>query len=75
MNLNVAGYSLLPALPEIVLAIGATRLTATLLFGIAAVDIATFLQVVAVVGTVSVLACAVPSARVTNLQARALSAE
>jgi putative ABC transport system permease protein len=50
-------------------AIGATRLLTTMLFGIAATDAATFGQVALVVAVVSLLACAVPTARAGRLTA------
>ena len=45
------------------MAAGVTRLLSTMLFGLTATDAATFGEVVAVVATVAVLACAVPTAR------------
>ena len=72
---HVLGFVASGVAAGVVLAIGATRLASTLLFGVAATDVATFFQVVAVVGTVSVLACAVPSVRATSLHAPTLSAE
>src|SRR6185295_12485205 len=57
------------------MAAGATRLLSTMLFGVAANDAATFGQVAVVVAAVSVLACAVPTARVGRLVVRVLQAE
>ncbi len=51
----------------IVMAAGLTRLLTTMLFGLAATDCATFVQVALVVAAVSVLACAVPTARIGGL--------
>jgi putative ABC transport system permease protein len=59
----------------IALAVGVTRLLSTMLFGLAATDAVTFGQVAVVVAAVSVLACAVPTARVGRLVVSALKAE
>src|SRR5207249_4409727 len=48
----------------IAMAIGVTRLLSTMLFGLAATDAVTYGEVGAVVAAVSLLACAVPTARV-----------
>ena len=59
----------------IAMAVGVTRLLSTMLFGLTATDAVTFGQVAAVVAAVSVLACAVPTARVGRLVVSALKAE
>jgi ABC-type antimicrobial peptide transport system permease subunit len=59
----------------IALAAGVTRLLSTMLFGVAATDVVTFGQVALVVTAVSVLACAVPTARVGRLVVSALQSE
>ena len=59
----------------IAMAVGVTRLLSTMLFGLAATDAVTFGQVAVVVAAVSVLACAVPAARVGRLVAGVLNAE
>jgi putative ABC transport system permease protein len=59
----------------IAIAIGATRLMSTMLFGLAATDAATFAQVAAGVAVVSLLACAAPTARAGKLVSGVLSAE
>jgi predicted permease len=51
----------------IAMAAVAARLLSTMLFGLAATDAMTFVQVAAVIATVSVLACAVPAARASRL--------
>jgi predicted permease len=51
----------------IAMAVGVTRLLSTMLFGLAATDAMTFGQVAVVVAAVSVLACAVPTARMGRL--------
>jgi len=57
------------------MAVGVTRLLSAMLFGVAATDAVTYGQVAAVVTSVSVLACAVPTARVGELVVRVLKAE
>jgi putative ABC transport system permease protein len=59
----------------IAMAVGVTRLLSTMLFGSAATDAVTFGQVAAVVAAVSVIACAVPTARVGRLVVGVLKAE
>jgi ABC-type antimicrobial peptide transport system permease subunit len=59
----------------IAMAAAATRLLSSLLFGVAATDAATFIQVGVVVAVVSVLACAVPAARAGRLTALVLNVE
>jgi predicted permease len=59
----------------IAMAIGATRLVSTMLFGVAATDVVTFGQVAVVVAVVSGIACAVPTARLGRLVAGVLRAE
>lgn len=59
----------------IVMAVGATRLLSTMFFGLAATDAVTFGQVAVVVAAVSVLACAVPTARLGRLVVGVLKAE
>ena len=59
----------------IAMAVGVTRLLSTMLFGLAATDAVTFAQVAVVVAAVSVLARAVPTARVGRLVVSVLKAE
>jgi putative ABC transport system permease protein len=59
----------------IAMAAGVTRLLSTMLFELAATDAMTFGQVAVVVAAVSVLACAVPTARVGRLVGSVLKAE
>jgi putative ABC transport system permease protein len=59
----------------IAMAAGVTRLLSTMLFGLAATDAVTFGQVAAVVAAASILACAVPTARVGRLVVSVLTAE
>ena len=59
----------------IAMAFGVTRLLCTLLFGVTATDAATFGQVAVVVAGVSVLACALPTARAGRLVVSVLKAE
>jgi putative ABC transport system permease protein len=54
---------------------GATQLIAAMFFGVAATDVATIAQVVVVVAAVSVIACAVPTARAERLIVSVLKAE
>jgi putative ABC transport system permease protein len=72
---HVLGFVASGVAAGVVLAIGATRLVSTLLFGVAATDSATFVQVAGVIGVVSLLAAAVPTMRVGRLTGRALQAE
>ena len=51
----------------IAMAAGVTRLLSTMLFGLAATDAVTFVQVAVLVAAVSILACAVPAARLGKL--------
>ena len=59
----------------IAMATGLTRLLTTMLFGLAATDVVTFGQVALVVAAVSVLACAVPTARIGRRIGSVLRAE
>jgi putative ABC transport system permease protein len=59
----------------IAMAVGVTRLLSTMLFGLSATDAVTFGQVAVVVAAVSVLACAVPAARVGRLVVAVLKTE
>ena len=68
-------FILVGLMAGIVMAVGATRLLSTMLFGVAATDAATFIQVALVVAAVSLLACAVPTARVGRLVVSVLTAE
>ena len=54
----------------IAMAVGATRLLSTMLFGVTATDAVTFGQVGAIVAAVSALACTVPAARLGRLVVR-----
>jgi putative ABC transport system permease protein len=51
----------------VAIAVGATRLLSTMLFGITATDVATFGEVTAAVALLATLACAVPTARVSRV--------
>lgn len=57
------------------LALGVTRLVSGMLFGLAATDVATYCQIAAVVATVSLLACAIPTASVGRQVTSVLKAE
>src|SRR5262249_58920713 len=57
------------------LAVGATRLMSTMLFGVTATDVVTFGEVSAAVAFVSVLACALPTKRLGRLVVDVLKAE
>ncbi len=57
------------------MAVAATRLLSTMFFGVAATDVVTFGQVAVVVAAASVIACAVPTARVGRLGVGVLRAE
>jgi hypothetical protein len=57
------------------MAAAVTRLLSTMLFGLAATDAVTFGQVAVVVAAASILACAVPTARVGRLVVSVLNAE
>jgi putative ABC transport system permease protein len=59
----------------VVMAAGVTRLLSTMLFGLAGTDAVTYGQVAVVVAAVSVLACAVPTARSGRLVTSVLRAE
>jgi putative ABC transport system permease protein len=59
----------------IAMAVGVTRLLSTMLFGLATTDVVTFGQVAVIVAAVSVLACAVPTARVGRLVVSVLKEE
>jgi predicted permease len=58
-----------------ILALGVTRLLSTMLFGVSATDVATFIQVGVVVTAASAVACAVPIARAGRRGASVLKAE
>jgi hypothetical protein len=51
------------------MAAGLMRFVSTMLFGLGSFDLPTFLQVSAVIGAVSLLACAVPTLRALELGA------
>jgi putative ABC transport system permease protein len=59
----------------VAMAVGVTRLLRTMLFGLAATDAATFTQVALIVAAVSLIACAVPTARVGRVVVSVLKAE
>jgi putative ABC transport system permease protein len=59
----------------IAMAFGVMRLLSTMLFGLAATDAVTFVQVAVVVAAASGVACAVPTARVGRLVVSVLKAE
>jgi putative ABC transport system permease protein len=59
----------------IAMAAGVTRLLSAMLFGVAATDAVTFGQVAVVVVAVSIIACAVPTARVGRLVVSVLKAD
>jgi putative ABC transport system permease protein len=68
-------FILIGLVAGIAMAAGATHLTAAMFFGVAATDAATIAQVVVFVAAVSVIACAVPTARAERLIASVLKAE
>ena len=68
-------FILIGLMSGIAMAAGATQLIAAMFFGVAATDVATIAQVVVVVAAVSVIACAVPTARAERLIAGVLKAE
>ena len=70
-----ARFVLIGVAAGIGLALGATRLLSTVLFGLAATDAATFGQVAVVVAAVSLVACIVPTFRVRRLVGTILKAE
>ena len=57
------------------MAVGVTRLLSSMLFGMAATDVTTFLQVALIVGLASLVACAVPTARIGRLDRNVIRAE
>jgi putative ABC transport system permease protein len=59
----------------VAMAAGMTRLVATMLFGVTAGDVASFVQVSFVVAGVSLVACAVPTNRALRLGRISISAE
>ncbi|HWW83272.1 MAG TPA: ABC transporter permease [Vicinamibacterales bacterium] len=59
----------------LVVAVGATRLMSTLLFGLAATDAVTFLQVSFVVAAASVVACALPTLQIRSANLRSFLGE
>jgi ABC-type antimicrobial peptide transport system permease subunit len=59
----------------IAMAVAATRLLGTMLFGVAGTDAATLAEVAAVVAAVAVLACALPTARVGRVAGTVLKAD
>jgi hypothetical protein len=68
-------FILIGVIAGLAMAAGVTRLLSTMLFGLAATDAVTFGQVAVVVAAVSLLACAVPTARVGRLVVSVLKAE
>ena len=56
-------------------ALGVTRLVSSMLFGLAATDVATYCQIAAVVAAVSLVACAMPTASVGRQVTSVLKAE
>jgi putative ABC transport system permease protein len=68
-------FILIGLVAGIAMAAGATHLIAAMFFGVAATDAATIAQVVVFVAAVSVIACAVPTARAERLIASVLKAE
>ena len=59
----------------VAMALGATRLMSSMLFGLTATDVATFAQVAAVVGLASLVACAFPTLRLGRLEGRVTRTE
>jgi hypothetical protein len=57
------------------MALGATRLMSSMLFGLTTTDVATFAQVAAVVGLASLVACALPTLRLGRLEGRVTRTE
>ena len=68
-------FILIGLVAGIAMAAAATHLIAAMFFGVAATDAATIAQVVVFVAAVSVIACAVPTARAERLIASVLKAE
>jgi len=68
-------FVLIGLVAGIAMAAGATQLIAAMFFGVAATDVATMAQVVVFVAAVSVIACAVPTARAERLIVSVLKAE
>jgi len=68
-------FVLLGLVLGIAMAVAVTRLLSTMLFGLAATDAVTYGEVAAAVAAVSLLACAVPTARVGKLVVSVLKAE
>jgi putative ABC transport system permease protein len=60
-------FILIGVVAGLAMAVGVTHLLSTMLFGLAATDAVTFGQVAVAVAAVSLLACAVPTARVGRL--------
>ena len=59
----------------IAMAFGATRLLTSMLFGLTSTNVVTFIEVAIAVGVVSVLACAVPTIRLGELEQSVMRAE
>jgi putative ABC transport system permease protein len=68
-------FVLIGLVAGIAMAAGATQLIAAMFFGLAATDVATMAEVVVFVAAVSVIACAVPTARAERLIVSVLKAE
>jgi len=68
-------FVLIGLVAGIAMAAGATRLIAAMFFGVAASDVTTIAQVTVFVASVSVIACAVPTARAERLIVSVLKAE
>jgi predicted permease len=69
------GFVLAGLVMGLALAVGVTRLLSTMLFGLAATDMVTFAQVAASVAVASVVACALPAARIGGRVDSVLQAE
>ena len=68
-------FVLIGLMAGIAMAAGATHLIAAMFFGVVATDVASISQVVVFVAAVSILACAVPTARAERLIVSVLKAE
>jgi ABC-type antimicrobial peptide transport system permease subunit len=68
-------FVLIGLIAGVAMAAGATRLIVAMLFGVVATDVITIAQVVGFVAGVSVIACAVPTARAARLIVSVLKAE
>jgi putative ABC transport system permease protein len=68
-------FVLIGVVSGLAIAMAAARLLSTMLFGIAASDVATFAEVATVVAVLAIVACALPSARVGTFAASVRSVD